>query len=626
MTDTAHASHPKAGFWTLALGSIGVVYGDIGTSPLYALRESLNHAAADGLTQEEVVGIVSLLLWSLTLIVTIKYVIFILRADNRGEGGTLSLLALAQEAVGRRTLALFLLGVAGAALFYGDAIITPAISVLSAVEGLELASPGFTNYVLPLTVVILIALFAIQNQGTGSVSAWFGPITLVWFLIMGALGVMHIGDDLSILAALNPIEAIRFVVIHGFGAFTVMGSVFLAVTGAEALYADMGHFGRKPIQFAWIVVVFPALALNYLGQGSMVMAHPETLENPFFLMAPSWGLLPLVGMATVATVIASQAVISGAFSLTQQAIQLGLLPRLEIRHTSEAQVGQIYMPKVNWLLLVGVLFLVFTFRSSSALGNAYGIAVTGTMVSTSLMAFIVFWRAWHWPLWKVSAVIAPLLVVEMVFLTSNMLKLFEGGYVPLFFAAMVGLMMWTWVRGSDLTLAKARAETIPLADLIGMLQRSSAVVSKGTAVFMTSDPEIAPSALMHNLKHNHVIHQNNVVVKVSYATAPHVAEADRITITPLDSSFTQVTVTFGYMDDANLPMALAHARKSGIKFDIMSTSFFLSRRSFKPAAQSAMPHWQNRLYIALTKQATDATSYYRLPSNRVVEIGQQFTI
>ena len=622
---SAHGQHAQS-FWALALGSIGVVYGDIGTSPLYALREALNHAADDGLTRSAVIGIVSLLLWSLTLIVTVKYVLFILKADNRGEGGTLSLLALAQATVGRKTLTLTALGVVGAALFYGDAIITPAISVLSAVEGLELASPGFGRFVLPLTTVILIGLFAIQARGTGSVSRWFGPITLVWFAIMAILGIRHIGDDAAILLAINPLRAVGFLLDHGLGSFAVMGSVFLAVTGAEALYADMGHFGRQPIQWAWIAVVFPSLALNYMGQGAMVLARPETIANPFFLMAPDWALVPLAVFATVATIIASQAVISGAFSLTHQAIQLGLLPRLEIRHTSAAQVGQIYMPKVNWLLLAGVLFLVFTFHSSSALGNAYGIAVTGTMVSTSLMAFIVFHYSWKWPLWRAVAVIAPMLAVEMVFLFSNLTKLFDGGYVPVMVATAIGMAIWSWMRGTRLTLAKARSEAIPLGDLIGMLGRSSPARASGTAVFLTADPTIAPSALMHNLKHNHVLHEQNLIVTVDYAMTPHVPEDERIEVHPLEDGFKVVHVHLGYMDDSNLPMALEKARKHGLKIDIMSTSFFINRRWFKPAVNSAMPRWQNRLYIALTRSAANASDFFSLPSNRVIEIGQQFSI
>jgi KUP system potassium uptake protein len=625
-TENSSPSSVRSRFWTLTLGSIGVVYGDIGTSPLYALRQSLLHAAGDGLTPDEVIGVVSLLLWSLTLIVTLKYVVLILRADNHGEGGTLSLLALAQQAVGRRSMVLFGLGIAGTALFYGDSIITPAISVLSAVEGLELVTPRLATAVVPLTVVIVIGLFAIQSWGTARVSAWFGPITLVWFVVMAVLGLAHIGDAPAILAAIDPLQAVRFVIGHGFGSLAVIGSVFLAVTGAEALYADMGHFGRRPIQFAWTAVVFPSLALNYVGQGALVLATPAAVSNPFFLMAPDWALLPVVVLATAATVIASQAVISGAYSLTHQAIQLGLMPRLEIRHTSETEVGQIYMPKVTGLLLVGVLVLVFAFRSSDALGNAYGIAVTGTMVTTSLMAFVVFWRAWRWPLWQAVAVVAPLLAIEMVFFGANLMKVLEGGFVPLMVAGAVAAVIITWVRGSRLTQAKARREAIPLKDLAGMLARSSAVTAKGTAVFLTADPAVAPSALMHNLKHNHVLHERNMIVTVDFAMTPHVPPADRVEVTPLDDRFTQVRVTFGYMDDANLPMTLAGARSQGIRFDIMSTSFFLSRRSFRPAAEPAMPVWQNLLFISLSKSMADATGFYRLPSNRVVEIGQQMTI
>ena len=428
-----------SGFWKLVLGSVGVVYGDIGTSPLYALREGLRAAGRDGLAEAEVIGIVSLLLWTLTLIVTFKYVVLILRADNRGEGGTLSLLALAQRAVGRRTPILFVLGVLGAALFYGDAAITPAISVLSAVEGLELVAPGLEAYVVPITVAIIVALFWVQSRGTASVSVLFGPVTLVWFVVIALLGLVHAGDRLAIYNALNPAHAVGFVVSHGLGALPVMGAVFLAVTGAEALYADMGHFGRGPIRTAWLGLVFPALALNYLGQGSLVLARPEAVESPFFLMAPAWGLLPLVLLATAATIIASQAVISGAFSLTRQAVQLGLLPRLEIQHTSASLVGQVYMPRVNWTLLAAVLILVVLFRSSSALASAYGIAVTGTMVVTSLLAFTVFRRAWGWPLPAVLAVLVPLLSIEIIFLGANLAKLHDGGYVPLIIAGIVGL-------------------------------------------------------------------------------------------------------------------------------------------------------------------------------------------
>jgi KUP system potassium uptake protein len=617
---------PASAFWKLVLGSIGVVYGDIGTSPLYALREALSAAGRDGLAPSEVIGIVSLLIWTLVLIVTLKYVVLILRADNRGEGGTLTLLALAQRAIGGRTRLIFGLGIAGAALFYGDAIITPAISVLSAVEGLELVAPHFDPWVLPITLAILFALFWVQSGGTGRVSALFGPVTLTWFLVMAALGLLHAGDRPLIFAALNPGAAGAFLMTHGLGALPVMGAVFLAVTGAEALYADMGHFGRGPIRAAWLGLVFPALALNYLGQGSLVLANPAAAANPFFLLAPGWGLLPLVLLATCATVIASQAVISGAYSLTQQAVQLGLLPRLEIQHTSESQVGQIYMPRVNWALLAAVLALVLLFRESSALASAYGIAVTGTMVITSLLAFVVFRRAWHWPLAGAVAVVAPLLLVELVFLIANLAKFVDGGYVPLLIAAAVGALMVTWMRGTAIVQRKARVGSSSLEALIGMLKKSRVARAPGTAVFLTSDPDLAPSALMHNLKHNHVLHDRNVIVTVKVTTTPRVPDAERAELEQLTEHFWRIGLTFGYMEQPNVPRALALARQNGLSFELMSTSYFLNRRSFRPSPASIMPVWQDKLFIAMTKAASDASSFYRLPSNRVLELGQQLVV
>lgn len=627
---TAHAAvdtgQGSSAWWKLVLGSVGVVYGDIGTSPLYAMREGLHAAGRDGLVQEEVIGITAMLVWTLILIVTVKYVGLILRADNRGEGGTLSLLALAQRAVGRRTPILTVLAVLGASLFYGDAAITPAISVLSALEGLELVAPHFADYIIPVTVAILVALFWVQSRGTGRVGALFGPVMLVWFLVIGALGVFHAGDRLAIFHALNPLHATGFVVSHGFGALPVMGSVFLAVTGAEALYADMGHFGRSPIRIAWLGLVFPALTLNYLGQGSLVLARPETVENPFFLMAPDWGLVPLILLATAATIIASQAVISGAFSLTQQAIQLGLLPRFEIQHTSESHVGQIYLPRVNWMLLAVVLILVLSFRSSSALASAYGIAVTGTMVVTSLIAFTVFRRVWGWPLVAVLAVLVPLLSIEVVFLGANLAKLHDGGYVPLIIAGVVGTLVTTWVRGTRTVNAKARAASVGMDQLIGMLKKSHPARAPGTAVFLTSDTDSAPAALLHNLKHNHVLHDRNVIVTVNAATTPRVADEDRFAMEQLADGFWRLRLTFGYMETPNVPKALVLARREGLGFEMMSTSYFLNRRSFRIAETSQMPQWQATLFVSMTKAASDASTYYRLPSNRVLELGQQLTV
>jgi KUP system potassium uptake protein len=617
-----------AGFWTLTVGSIGVVYGDIGTSPLYAFREALSAAGAahQGVQRADVIGVLSLILWALIVIVTIKYVFVLLRADNDGEGGTLSLLALAQRALGRSTQTLFVLGAAGAALFYADALITPAISVLSAVEGLKLVTSGFEPYVLPLSIAIIVGLFLVQSYGTAGVAVWFGPITLVWFLAMAIGGLLHIADDPGVFAAFDPRHALAFLAGNGKAGLIALGAVFLAVTGAEALYADLGHFGRRPIQVAWLAVVFPALALNYLGQGALVLAQPDTLKNPFFLLYPSWALLPMVVLATMATVIASQAVITGAFSLTRQAIQLRLLPRLEIRHTSATQAGQIYMPQVNALLLIGVLLLVFLFGSSSRLATAYGIAVTGTMVVTACLAFVVVWKHWRWPLWAAIALILPFLAVDLVFLGANLLKLFEGGYVPVLLALAIMVMMSTWVEGTKILFDKARRKDVSIADLVRNLEKKSPILVPGTAVFLTSDPQTAPAALLHSLKHFGVLHEANVLLTVVTATVPRVAPEDRVRIEPIGDRFTRVILTFGFMEEPNVPAALALGRKQGWKFDIMSTSFFLSRRNIKASPRGGMPLWRDRIYILLAANATDATDYFRIPTGRVVEIGSQMRV
>jgi KUP system potassium uptake protein len=621
-----HGGHAaKAGFWALALGSVGVVYGDIGTSPLYALREALHHAQGDGITRGEVLGVTSLLLWALIFIVTGKYVLFLMRADNHGEGGTLSLMALAQRALGRATPAVFLLGVAGAALFYGDALITPAISVLSAVEGLKLVTPVFEPYVIPITVAILLALFAAQRHGTGKVAALFGPVTALWFLTMAGLGLFHIRDDLGIFACINPAHAISFLFSHGLVGFAVLGSVFLAVTGTEALYADMGHFGRAPIQTAWAGLVFPSLALNYLGQGALVLKHPEALENPFFLLAPEWGLLPLVIFATVATVIASQAVITGAFSVTQQAIQLGLLPRMEIQYTSDVHAGQIYLPDVNRLLLIGILLLVFMFQTSSDLASAYGIAVTGSMTVDTLLAFVVIWKAWRWPLVLATLFIAPFLFVDGAFLFANLAKVLDGGYVPLMIAIAIVIAMWTWVRGMRIIYHKTHTG-LPLVDLIRQLERSPPTRVPNTAIFLTSDPDIVPTAMLHNLKHNMVLHEHNIVMNVRTATIPRVDDEERVKIERLSDDFSRVSLTFGYMETPNIPRALVLARRQGLKFDIMKTSFFVGRRSIKPAAKSAMPRWQDNIFLSLARRATNASDFFNIPAGRVVELGTLVTI
>jgi len=620
-------ARPVTGFWALTVGSIGVVYGDIGTSPLYAFREAIVAATSGGaVTHAAVLGVLSLIFWALIIIVTLKYVLLLLRADNNGEGGTLTLMALAQRALGRSTPILFLLGTISGALFYGDAVITPALSVLSAIEGLKIVTPAFEPYVVPLTVVILVALFAVQSRGTAQVAALFGPVMLVWFCAIAIPALYQVAAVPQVLLALNPWHAVSFLGSHGTIGLVTLGAVFLAVTGAEALYADLGHFGRHPIQFAWLVLVLPSLALNYFGQGALVLANPKAIENPFFLLYPDWALLPMVFLATIATVIASQAVITGAYSLTRQAIQLGLLPRLEIRHTSETQAGQIFMPRVNTLLLIGVLLLVALFRSSSALASAYGIAVTGTMVVTAMMAFIVISKNRKWSPLLAGALIAPFLLIDLIFLGANMLKIHEGGWMPLALGGLIMLVMYTWRRGSRLLFEKTRKQETPLRGLVAMLEKRPPTRVPGTAVFLTSDPTSAPTALMHSLKHYKVLHEKNVILTVETADTPAVKPEDRVQIEQIGDSFSLVTLTFGYMETPNVPKALAIARKLGWHFDIMSTSFFLSRRALRPAAKSGMPKWQDRLFIRLARSANDATDYFRIPTGRVVEIGTQVTI
>ncbi|ACM25643.1 potassium transporter Kup [Agrobacterium sp. SHOUNA12C] len=613
----------------LAVGSVGVVYGDIGTSPLYAFREALKPVAADGLTRGEVISLVSLMFWALTIIVTMKYVLFLLRADNDGEGGTLSLLALLMKTANGHTAVLMLLGLLGAALFLGDAMITPALSVLSAVEGLKLVTPTLSDYIVPISVAILALLFAIQSHGTGAVARFFGPITAIWFIVMGLAGIMHIADDYGILAALNPWYAVNFLMNEGFLGVVVLGAVFLTVTGAEALYADLGHFGRRPIQWAWFVLVFPSLTLNYLGQGALVLREPLAMSDPFFLMYPHWALLPVVILATMATIIASQAVITGAFSLTRQAIHLGFLPRMEILITSETNTGQIFLPSVNAILFFGVIFLVLSFKTSDALATAYGISVTGAMVVTSIMAFEFVRVRWNWTLPMAIAVLTPLLLLEFVFLGANLLKIHDGGYVPVLIATAFTVIMWTWRRGSAILMEKTRHTDIPLSSFVSSIERKSdhsPAHVPGTAIFLTSDPESAPAALLHNLKHNHVLHDKNVILTIRTTNKPRVPQEDRYSVEKVSDRFSRVELRFGFMESQNVSQALATLRKTGLKFDIMSTSFYLGRRKLVPDAKSGMPHWQDRLYIALANAATDPSDYFRLPANRVVELGSHVII
>jgi KUP system potassium uptake protein len=623
----AHEGPVSTGFWGLTLGSIGVVFGDIGTSPLYAFREAVAGAAqGQPVTRIIVLGVLSLILWALFVVVTAKYVLLLLRADNNGEGGTLSLMALGQRALGRRSWPLLALGVVGASMFIGDSMITPAISVLSAVEGLKLAAPALEHYVVPLTLFILVVLFAVQSGGTARVASAFGPVMVVWFFVLAIMGLVHISDDPSVLVAINPWYAIQFMLSHGTIGLVTLGAVFLAVTGGEALYADLGHFGRKPIQAGWLYFVLPSLLINYFGQGALVLSDPAAIENSFYRMVPEILLLPLVVLATAATVIASQAVITGAYSLTRQAVQLGLLPRFEVRYTSETHAGQIYLPRVNRLLLIGVLLLVLLFRTSSNLASAYGIAVSTTMVADGIMGFVVIWKLWNWRAATAAAVIVPFVVVDMTFFSANLLKLLEGAWVPLLFGLAMAIMIWTWRRGSAILTLKTRRIEVPLNDLIKSLEKRPPHIVKGTAVFLTSDPTFVPTALLHNLKHNKVLHEHNVILTIETAQTPRVGPAERVRMETISERFATVRLRFGFMESPNVPKALVIARKLGWQFDIMATSFFVSRRSLKPSAQSGMPLWQDHLFIALTRSANDATDYFQIPTGRVVEVGTQVTV
>ncbi len=620
-------SQTSSSFWSLTFGSIGVVYGDIGTSPLYAFREAVAAAVGAGtLSRSIVLGVLSLIVWALIVVVAVKYVLLLLRADNNGEGGTLSLTALAARGFGRRTALVFILGVVGASMFLGDSVITPAISVLSAVEGLRLVTPSFDHYVVPVTIGILIGLFAAQSRGTARVARLFAPVMVVWFGTIALSGLLHIHDDPGVLAAINPYYAISFLYDHASVGLVTLGAVFLVVTGGEALYADLGHFGRKPIQTAWFALVLPALLLNYFGQGAKVLAEPAALANPFYRLVPETLVLPMVALATAATVIASQAVITGAYSLVHQAIHLGLLPRLATLHTSASHAGQIYIPRVTAALLVGVLLLVAMFRSSSALASAYGIAVTTTMVVDGLLAFIVIWQLWRWQLWHVVLLLAPLILVDLTFFAANLLKIFEGAWAPLLFGSSMVLLILTWRRGTNILAMKTRRTEVPLSSLLKSIERKPPHIVPGTAVFLTSQPDFAPTSLLHNLKHNKVLHEKNVILTIVTTDTPRVSDGARVKITALSPRFSVVSLKFGYMETPNVPKALAIARKHGWQFDIMSTSFFLSRRSLKPAAHSGMPRWQDRLFIGLAKSASDATDFFHIPTGRVVEVGTQVTV
>ena len=632
--------HPHPAFVALTIGAIGVVFGDIGTSPLYAFREALAQSASNGIDASEILGVLSLALWTLTLIVTVKYVMFLMRADNHGEGGVLALTALARRALGMRSRIAIVLGATGAALFYGDAIITPALSVLSAMEGLKTipsAAGIFDEHVIRLlTIAILVGLFLIQSRGTAHVSRLFGPVCIVWFVAIGGLGLWHIADEPSIIRVLSPTYGVAFLMTHGMLGLFVLGAVFLTVTGAEALTADMGHFGRAPIRAAWFVLVWPALVLNYLGQGAFALSQLEAAERAgrpfanqdwFFLMAPEGGRPFLVILAGLATVIASQAVITGAFSLTQQAVQLGLLPRLRIRQTSAAFAGQIYLPAINWLLLFGVLVLVIQFKTSSAMAAAYGIAVTGTMIVTTCLGYLVARHVWHWSRPLALAAVVPFLALDTIFFGANILRVVEGGWVPLVVAVVIGVVIVTWVRGRKIVAQFEQRQSIPLADLAAALAKRPPERVDGNAVFLTGNPHAAPGALLHNLKHNKVLHARNLIVSVRTADRPVIDDAHRATVERVDDNFTIVVLKYGFMESPDIPRDLGLGGKGEKKgLDPMQTSFFIGRNTLKPEAEKGMPPWQDRIFMFLQRNASDPTDFLRIPPGKVVELGEQVTV
>lgn len=615
---------------SLTLGALGVVYGDIGTSPLYAFRESFHDEYGLAVIPENVLGILSLIFWALITIISVKYLAFVMQADNRGEGGILALTALIspQRRISRHSYRyrLILLGLFGTALLYGDGIITPAISVLSAVEGLQVATPFFDPYIVPITIVILVGLFLLQRSGTARVGRIFGPATLVWFIVLALLGIRWIVREPSVLAAISPHYAVGFFSHNGWHGFLVLGSVFLVVTGGEALYADMGHFGKRPIRLAWFIVVLPALLLNYFGQGALLLQHPEAVENPFYRMAPEWALYPIVVIATLATVIASQALITGAFSLTMQAVQLGYLPRVEIDHTSAAERGQIYIPGINWMLMVACIALVIAFGSSSNLAAAYGVAVTTTMVVTTLLLFTVERERWQWPLSTALAFTTFFMVIDLAFWGANLIKIPDGGWFPLVIGALVFTLMTTWKRGRLILSQRLGAGTMRFAQFAEKMRTDRVTHVPGTAVFMYSDPEATPPALLHNVKHNKVLHEKVILLSVITEEIPHVASTERVEVHKLENGFSRVTLHYGFMETPNVPRDLALARHAGLPLKMKEVSYFLGRERLFASKQPGMAIWREKLFAIMSRNARPATDFFRLPPDRVVELGAQIEL
>jgi len=619
----------KQSMGALALGAIGVVYGDIGTSPLYTIHEIFAGSGGVALTHDNVLGVISVIFWTLMIIVSMKYVTLILRADNHGEGGIMALLALASVAVAgnpRLRRLLYVAGVFGAALFYGDGVITPAISVLSAVEGLEVAAPSLKTFVVPITVLVLVVLFAVQRKGTAGIGGVFGPIMLAWFGILALAGAVNIVAAPQVLAALNPLVGIDFIRVHGWGAFVALGAIVLAVTGAEALYADMGHFGRGPIRAAWFGLVFPALAINYLGQGALLITDATAIENPFYLLFPAWLLFPMVGLATVATVIASQAVISGAYSMTKQAVQLGFLPRMHVVHTSAREIGQVYLPAINWILLVSVVAAVIGFGSATNLASAYGIAVTGTMLITTVLTFWVVRYGWGYNWLLCILATGFFLLIDIAFFSANTLKIAQGGWFPLVIGGAVFVMMMTWKRGREILLEKIRDQAVPLGPFIESVVADKIPRVPRTAIFLMASPEGVPRALLHNLMHNNVLHERIVFLTVVYADVPYVPLPGRVLIENLGNEFYRVRIFYGFMDEPDIPAALERCDCEGLEFEMMATSFFVSRETVVPTEAGGMAHWREELFASMSDLASSVVDYFKIPPNRVIELGTRVEI
>jgi KUP system potassium uptake protein len=622
--------HKKSSLAALTLAAVGIVYGDIGTSPLYTLKTVFDPEHGLALTEGNLLGIISLIFWGLTMIVSLKYVSLVLRADNRGEGGIMALMALALNSVTKAApkwhYPLMLLGVFGATMFYGDSVITPAISVLGAIEGLEVATPGLEQYIVPLTIIVLITLYALQRHGTAGIGRFFGPVMVVWFIALAAMGVVNIVEAPRVLAALNPWHALRFMYENQKIAFVALGAVVLALTGAEALYADMGHFGKRPIRVAWFLIVFPALALNYLGQGALLLQRPDAISNPFFQQLGAWSVYPLVVLSTLAAVIASQATISGTFSMTKQAIALGLLPRMRILHTSVTEIGQIYIPAVNWLQMIVVLLAVIGFGSSDKLAGAYGIAVTATMLATTFLTFFVIRYRWHLPLVLCIAATGFFIAIDIALFSASTLKLFHGGWFPLLLGVVLFTVMLTWKRGRELVFENLQKHAIPLEEFLSSLFVAPPTRVYGTAIFMRGESDGVPHALLHNLSHNKVLHERVVFLTVHIIEEPYVAAAEQVKVTDLGHQCYQLNIYYGFKDEPDIPRALNQCECLGLPFEMMETSFFIARQTVISAPGSGMATWREHLFVAMSRNARGAADYYQIPPNRVIELGTQVEI